>query len=496
MSKYILVIDQGTTSSRAAIFDSKGQRLAMKGSEFKQLYPKPGWFEHDPLEIWEVSLQAMRDTVAEAGIRAEEIAGIGITNKRETTVVWNKNTGKPYYNAIVWACRRGSECCTNLIDKGYTDLVNEKTGLIIDATYSASKIKWIMDEVEGVRDDMEKGEVLFGTIDTWLLWNLTKGKVHATDPSNASRTLLYNIFDMKWDDEILEVLDIPKNILPEVKDTVGIFGYSDKSILGVEIPISGIAGDQQAALFGQACFKVGDAKNTYGTSNVPLVYIGDKTIKSEKGLLTLAWSIDNKPYYAVGASILTTGAAVKWLRDGLELIEDTPDSENLAKSVDGTEGVYFVPAFQGLAAPHWDMYARGMIVGITAGVNKAHIVRATLDSIAYQTKDLLVQIEKETGIKVNELKVDGGAANNDYLMQFQSDILDVPVIKPLDVETTSLGVAYLAGLGVGVWENLDEIEKMWKSKSEYKPNMKEEKVEELYEGWQRAVDFSRGWVKH
>ena len=495
MANYILVMDQGTTSSRAAIFNERGERLAMESMGFDQIYPKPGWFEHDATAIWNVTLEVSRKAIKKANLVASDICAIGITNQRETTTIWDKNTGRPVYNAIVWACRRGDATCSDLIDRGYEETVNKKTGLVIDATYSATKIKWILDNVDGVRERAEKGELIFGTIDTWLLWNLTKGRVHATDPSNASRTMLYNVYDLEWDDELLELLDIPKNILPEVKDSVGVFGYADKEWFGHEIPITGITGDQQAALFGQACNEPGDAKNTYGTSCVPLMFIGDKPVYSEKGLLTLAWGIDGKAEYSTGASILTAGAAVQWLRDGLKIIKSTPESETLARSVSDTAGVYFVPAFQGLAAPHWDMYARGMIIGITAGVTDAHIARATLDSMAYQTRDLLDQMEKETGTKLRSLKVDGGAANNDYLMQFQADILNVPVIRPADVETTSLGTAYLAGLGAGIWKDRNELKDLWKAEKTFYPNMDEATREELYEGWKRAVEFSKGWIQ-
>lgn len=495
MAKYVLVMDQGTTSSRAAIFNEKGERVAMDNKDFKQIYPKPGWFEHDGNEIWDVTLEVSRNAIKKANLTGKDIAAIGITNQRETTTIWEKETGKPIYNSIVWACRRGSAICSDLIDKGYGETFNKKTGLVIDATYSATKIKWILDNVSGARERAEKGELLFGTIDTWLLWNLTKGKVHATDPSNASRTMLYNVYDLKWDDELLNILGLPKNIFPEVKDSIGIFGYADKEWFGHEIPISGIAGDQQAALFGQACNEPGDAKNTYGTSAVPLMFVGDKPVYSEKGLLTLAWGINGKAQYSAGASILTAGAAVQWLRDGLKIIKSTPESEELARSVEDTAGVYFVPAFQGLAAPHWDMYARGMIIGITAGTTAAHITKATLDSMAYQTKDLLDQMEKETGTKLTSLKVDGGAANNDYLMQFQADILNVPVIRPADVETTSLGAAYLAGLGVGIWKDQNELKELWKAEKTFYPNMDEATRENLYNGWKRAVEFSKGWIE-
>lgn len=493
---YILVIDEGTTSSRAAIFDKNGKRISFKGSDFKQYFPKSGWHEQDPLEILEVTEKAMKDAIENANLKVSDISAIGITNQRETTVIWNKKTGKPYYNAIVWACRRGADYCQSLIDQGLNDFINDKTGLIIDATYSASKIRWIIDNVEGVKEDIKKGEVLFGTIDTWLLWNLTGKKVHATDPTNASRTMLYNIFDLKWDKEILQKLEIPESILPEVRDTIDDFGYVEEKRFGKKIPVLSLVGDQQASLFGQTCFNVGDCKNTYGTSNVPLVYIGDKTIKSDKGLLTLAWSLDKKAYYAVGASILTTGEVMKWLKDKLKLYDDHKKMTQEIEDLKDSNGVYFVPAFQGLGAPHWDMYARGMIIGLSSGADRRHLIKAGLDSIAYQTKDLLDQIEKETGIKVSNMKVDGGASNNDYLMQFQSSLLDIPIYRPYDTETTSLGAAYLTGIKAGIWKDKKEVEALWKSESKFRPNEKAKEVRDTYKDWLKAVRYSKGWMKN
>lgn len=493
---YILVIDEGTTSTRAAIYNKNGKRIALASKNIENFYPKPGWQEQDPIEIWAGCLGTIREAISLAKIEVRDIAGLGITNQRETTVLRNKKTGKPYYNAVVRSCRRGSDFCSKLIKKGVNAEINEKTGLVIDATYSASKIRWILDNVKGVKEDIKKGEVLFGTIDTWLLRNLTGGMVHATDPSNASRTMLYNIFENRWDDALLKLIGIDNSLLPEVRNTIDDFGRIKKDYLGYEIPIVSICGDQQSALFGQACFNVGDCKNTYGTSNVPLVYIGEKSIKSERGLLTLAWMMDNKPYYAVGASILTTGEVIKRFRDKLNLIYDAEESEDFARSVKDTNGVYFVPAFQGLGAPHWDMYARGMIIGLTSGANKAHLVKAGLDSIAYQTKDLLDQIEKETGIEIKNMKVDGGASNNDYLMQFQADLLDIPVVRPSDTETTALGSAYLAGLGSGIWKDLDEIQKLWKASFTFVPSEKRHEIQDGYVDWQRAVEFSKGWLNH
>lgn len=495
MEKFLLVLDQGTTSSRATIYNEKGDKVSYVNKEFKQYYPKPGWVEHDPEEIIRTTFDVARLAIEKAGITANNISGIGITNQRETTVIWDKNSGKPVYNAIVWGCRRTTEICKKLMDDQHGKMINEKTGLVIDPVYSGTKIRWILDNVDGVKDQVEKGNILFGTIDTWLLWNLTKGKVHATDYSNASRTMLLNIHEGKWDEELLNMLNIPRNILPEVKNSIDQFGYADKDVFGAEIPITGIAGDQQAALFGQACFEAGEAKCTYGTSNVPLVFLGNKVIPSEKGLITLAWGIDNKISYAMGASIFTTGSAVKWLRDNLELVESAAETEELAKSVEDTQGIYFVTAFQGLGAPHWDMYARGMLIGITAGVTKAHVARATLESIAYQTRDQIEAIAVESGTKVKILKVDGGAVVNDYLMQFQADILNIPVVRPKDIETTSLGAAFLAGLGAGVWKSFDEVKKICEIEKTFYPQMDEETREELYDGWKRAVEFSKGWLK-
>lgn len=494
MTRYILVLDQGTTSSRATVYNDLGEKIAISQKEFKQYYPKPGWFEHNPLEIWDSVLSTAREVLEKAGLEGKDISALGITNQRETTTIWEKSTGQPVYNSIVWGCRRGTDFCKELIDAGYSDVFNEKTGLVIDPTYSASKIRWILDNVDGVKEKAESGEVIFGTVDTWLLWNLTKGKVHATDYSNASRTLLFNVKTGEWDDELLGYAGLPKQIFPEVKSSIGLFGYTDPSLFGAEIPITGIAGDQHAALFGQACFDEGDAKNTYGTSNVPMMYIGKEPIKSEKGLLSLAWHMDGEISYCMGASILTTGSAVQWLRDGIKIVKSSAETETLAKSVDDTLGVYFVPAFQGLAAPHWDMYARGMIIGLTAGVTEAHIARATLESIAYQTRDLIEEMERESGKKLRVLKVDGGATVNDYLMQFQADILDCIVERPADIETTSLGAAYMAGLGVGIWKSTDELKAIWKCDKRYYPNMDPKKREELYAGWKRAVEFAKGWL--
>lgn len=494
MDKFILVLDQGTTSSRATIYNNRGEKVAFVNREFPQYFPKPGWVEHDAEQIIDVTFDVARLAIDKAGLTANNLSAIGITNQRETTVMWDKNTGKPVYHAIVWGCRRTTEICKKLMDDGYGKLINEKTGLVIDPVYSGTKIRWILDHVPGVKENVEKGNILFGTIDTWVLWNLTKGKVHATDQSNASRTMLLNIHEGKWDEELLNMLDIPRNILPEIRNSIDNYGYSDEGIFGAEIPITGIAGDQQAALFGQGCFSEGEAKCTYGTSNVPLVFLGNKVIPSEKGLITLAWGIENKISYAMGASIFTTGSAVKWLRDDLEIVESSAETETLANSVPDTQGVYFVTAFQGLGAPHWDMYARGMLIGLTAGVKKAHIARATLESIAYQTRDLIEAIANESGTKVKILKVDGGAVVNDYLMQFQADILNVPVERPMDIETTSLGAAFMAGMGAGVWTSFDELKAICKIDKTFYPQMDEATREELYSGWKRAVEYSKGWL--
>lgn len=491
---YILVLDQGTTSSRATVYNEKGEKIALEQQEFEQYYPKPGWWEQDPMDIVNTVITTSKTALKKAGVKAEDVDAVGITNQRETTVIWDKETGVPVHNAIVWGCRRTADICKDLIADTRSPMVNEKTGLVIDATYSASKIRWLFENVEGLKERADKGELLFGTIDTWLIYNLTNKKVHATDYSNASRTMLFNVKKGEWDKDLLEYVGVPECILPEVKPSVGYFGDTDASIYGAPIKITGVAGDQHAALFGQACFDDGDAKNTYGTSNVPMMYIGNNPIQSDKGLLSLAWEMDDEISYCMGASILTTGSAVQWLRDKVHIINNAAESEEMAKSVEDTMGVYFVPAFSGLAAPHWDMDARGMIIGLTAGVTDAHIARATLESIAYQTRDLIDEIEKESGVKLKVLKVDGGATVNNYLLQFQADILNCVVERPTDIETTSLGAAYMAGLGVGVWKNTDELKAIWKCDKRFTPQMDEETREELYAGWKRAVAFSRGWL--
>ncbi len=493
--KYIMALDQGTTSSRCIIFDNKGEIVKIAQKEFEQIYPKPGWVEHDAMEIWGSQSGVMREAVDAAGIEPEEIAAIGITNQRETTVVWDKKTGKPIYNAIVWQCRRTSEICDELKEKGLTNKIKEKTGLIIDAYFSATKVKWILDNVEGARERSEKGELLFGTVDTWLIWKLTGGKIHVTDYSNASRTMMYNINTLEWDKEILEELNIPEKMLPEVKESSCVYGYTDSGLFAdVKIPISGCAGDQQSALFGQNCFEEGTAKNTYGTGCFLLMNTGEKLVKSENGLLTtISWGVNGKVEYALEGSIFMGGASVQWLRDELRMIKTSSDSEKYASRVEDTNGVYVVPAFTGLGAPYWDMYARGAIVGLTRGAKKEHIIRATLESIAYQTKDVLEAMQNDSGMELKALKVDGGASNNNFLMQFQSDILNVKIDRPKIVETTALGAAYLAGLAVGFFESKEDIKKKWICDREFSPKMDKEKREKNYKGWKKAVQRSFAW---
>ena len=495
--KYIMALDQGTTSSRAILFDKEGNIVATSQKEFTQFYPKVGWVEHNPMEIWGSQSGVMRDVLETNSIRPEEVCAIGITNQRETTIVWEKSTGKPVYNAIVWQCRRTSEICDELKEKGYEKLIKDKTGLILDAYFSATKIKWILDNVEGAREKAENGELLFGTVDTWLIWNLTRGKVHVTDYTNAARTMLYNIKELKWDDEILEILDIPKSMLPDVKPSSYVYGHTDEGMLsGAQIPIAGCAGDQQAALFGQTCFEEGSAKNTYGTGCFMLMNTGENIVESKHGLLTtIAWGVDGKVEYALEGSIFIGGASIQWLRDELRVLYDAKQSEFYANSVKDTNGVYVVPAFAGLGAPYWDMYARGAIMGLTRGANRAHLVRATLESIAYQVKDVLNAMQEDSGLKLKDLRVDGGASSNNFLMQFQSDILDVNIDRPKVVETTALGAAYLAGLAVEFYNNKDEIKKSWIIDREFIPNMSDDKRNLLYKGWKKAVSRSLLWAK-
>lgn len=492
--KYVLALDQGTTSSRAIIFDHDGKVISVSQKEFTQIYPKPGWVEHNPIEILTSQIEVAKEAIEKANIEPKDIVAIGITNQRETTVVWEKSSGKPVYNAIVWQCRRTAPICDELKNQGLSEIIKEKTGLVIDAYFSATKVKWILDNIEGVRERAEKGEVLFGTVDTWLIWNLTKGKVHITDYSNASRTMLFNIHKLNWDEDILKILNIPRVILPEVKNSSFLYGYAHKDIFGIEIPISGDAGDQQSALFGQACFKPGMVKNTYGTGCFILMNTGEKAFSSKLGLITtIAWGINNKVEYALEGSIFITGAAIQWLRDGLKIIQNAQETESLALSVPDSGGVYVVPAFVGLGAPYWDMYARGLIIGITRGIKREHIVRATLESIAYQTKDVLDSMKQDSGIDLKSLRVDGGAVVNNFLMQFQADILGVPVERPLINETTALGTAYLAGLAVGFWKDQKEIEELWKVEKRFIPQMSPEEREKLYRGWKKAVSRSLNW---
>ena len=497
MGKYVMALDAGTTSNRCILFNEKGEICSVAQKEFTQYFPKPGWVEHDANEIWSTQLGVAVEAMQKIGATAEDIAGIGITNQRETTIVWDKNTGEPVYHAIVWQCRRTSEYCDTLKEKGLQDTYRKKTGLIIDAYFSGTKLKWILDEVEGVRERAEKGELLFGTVESWLIWKLTKGAVHVTDYSNASRTMLYNIYDLKWDDDILEELNIPKCMLPEVKPSSCVYGMADSSFFGGEIPIAGAAGDQQAALFGQTCFKAGEAKNTYGTGCFMLMNTGEMPVVSKNDLVTtIAWGLDGKVYYALEGSIFVAGAAIQWLRDELHIIDTAPDSEYMATKVKDTNGCYVVPAFTGLGAPYWDQYARGTIVGITRGVNKYHIIRATLESLAYQTNDVLKAMQNDAGITLSSLKVDGGACANNFLMQFQADIIGAPVKRPICVETTAMGAAYLAGLAVGYWASKEEVVKNWKISKIFEPNMSEERRKELVDGWDKAVKYSFGWAKN
>jgi glycerol kinase len=495
--KYIMSLDQGTTSSRAILFDHDGNIVGVAQKEFTQIYPKGGWVEHDAMEIWGTQIGVVKEVLERTGIKADEIAAIGITNQRETTVVWDKNTGKPIHNAIVWQCRRTAAICDELKDRGLEKTIREKTGLVVDAYFSGTKIKWILDNVHGAREKAENGELLFGNIDTWLIWNLTRGKVHVTDYTNASRTMIYNINELKWDEELLKELDIPEVMLPEVKPSSYVYGSTSPELFdGVQIPISGDAGDQQAALFGQACFEEGMAKNTYGTGCFMLMNTGEKLVKSDNGLLTtIAWGVDGKVEYALEGSIFIAGAAVQWLRDELKIVYNAEQSEFYANSVEDTNGVYVVPAFTGLGAPYWDMYARGSIMGLTRGSKREHVVRATLESIAYQTKDVLNAMQEDSKIELKALKVDGGASANNFLMQFQSDILDVPVNRPKVIETTALGAAYLAGLAVGFWSSKEEIKSTWNMDKEFTSNMSEERRNKLYRGWQKAVKRALEWEK-
>ncbi|MCP8617637.1 glycerol kinase GlpK [Salirhabdus salicampi] len=493
MGKYILALDQGTTSSRAILFNHDGEIVETAQKEFEQFFPKPGWVEHDAEEIWTSILACISEVLRKADANPTDVAGIGITNQRETTVVWDKHTGKPVYKALVWQSRQTADICNELNNQGYGDLFREKTGLLIDAYFSGTKVKWVLDNVEGAREKANNGDLLFGTIDTWLVYKLSGGKAHVTDYSNASRTLMFNIYDLQWDDELLDILTVPKNMLPEVRQSSEVYAKTvDYHFFGHEVPIAGIAGDQQAALFGQACFETGMAKNTYGTGCFMLMNTGDKGVPSKHGLLTtLAWGIDGKVEYALEGSIFVAGSAIQWLRDGLRLIESAPETEGLATSVDSTDGVYLVPAFVGLGTPYWDSDARGAVFGLTRGTTKEHFVRATLESLTYQTRDVLDAMEADSGIDLKTLRVDGGAVKNNFLMQFQSDILGVPVDRPVVQETTALGAAYLAGLAVGYWKDKEEIAKQWKNERTFTNELSEEKRNELYDGWKKAVKATR-----
>nr|WP_320025105.1 glycerol kinase GlpK [uncultured Acetobacterium sp.] len=492
MKKYILSLDAGTTSSRAILFNHDSEIVSVAQKEFTQIYPKAGWVEHDAMEIWATQSGVVTEAMSKIGATAEDIAAIGITNQRETTVVWDRKTGEPIYNAIVWQCRRTAAFCDELKARGLEDYVRENTGLVIDAYFSGTKINWILNNVPGARERAEKGELAFGTVDTWLIWKLTDGKVHVTDYSNASRTMAFNIKTLKWDEKMLKELDIPASMLPEVRPSSAVYGTT--ALYGTEIPIAGAAGDQQAALFGQACFDPGMAKNTYGTGCFMLMNTGDKPVKSNSGLITtIAWGLDGEVDYALEGSIFVAGAAIQWLRDEMRLVDSSPDSEFYCNKVADTNGVYMVPAFVGLGAPHWDMYARGAILGLTRGANKAHLIRATVESLAYQTKDVLDAMEKDSNIKLAALKVDGGACANDFLMQFQADILGVPVDRPSIVETTAMGAAYLAGLAVKFWDGKADVTAAWKLDRSFNPAMDADVRAKLYAGWLKAVECSKGW---
>ena len=494
MSKYIISFDQGTTSSRAILFDHQGQMQATAQKEFQQIFPKPGWVEHDPLEIWSTQMGVATEAISMKGLSVNDIAAIGITNQRETTVVWNKTTGQPIYNAIVWQDRRTADFCDTLKKQGHSNIVQEKTGLVIDAYFSGTKINWILDNVKGARDLANKGELIFGTIDTWLVWKLTNGKVHVTDVTNASRTMLFNIHTLQWDTELLAMLHIPISMLPEVKSSSEVYGYTTQLFAHHEIPIAGIAGDQQSALFGQMCTSAGMVKNTYGTGCFMLMHTGENAVRSKNNLLTtIALQINGHTYYALEGSVFIGGAVVQWLRDGLHLIRNSSEVESLAQQVEQTDGVYVVPAFAGLGAPYWNQHARGTIVGITRGTSSAHIARAALESIAFQSYDLLKAMEADAGIPIAELRVDGGATHNNLLMQFQSDIVNTKVTRPTMVETTASGAAYLAGLAVGFWKDIEELRLKWKVDQTFTPVIKEEKRNECIQGWQRAIKATNNW---
>ncbi|MEG2393719.1 MAG: glycerol kinase GlpK [Ruthenibacterium sp.] len=495
MSKYIMALDQGTTSSRAILFDNEQNIVELAQREFPQIYPQQGWVEHDPMEIWSSQYAVMMEVVAKSGVNARDIAAIGITNQRETTILWDRDTGRPIYNAIVWQCRRTAPIVDDLVQQGLEKHIRETTGLVPDAYFSGTKIKWILDHVDGARARAARGEILFGTVDTWLLWKLTDGKVHITDRTNASRTMLYDIHKLDWDDTLLKALDIPRAMLPEVHDSSEVYGTA--SIGGVDVPVAGIAGDQQAALFGQCCFDAGEAKNTYGTGCFLLMNTGTKACRSENGLLTtIAASAGGKVQYALEGSVFVGGAVIQWIRDEMRFINESRDAEYYAQKVEDTGGVYIVPAFTGLGAPYWDMYARGAIVGITRGTTREHLIRAAQESIAYQSADLVHAMEKDTGIAIREMKVDGGASRDRFLMQFQADILGKAVRRPMIRETTGLGAAYLAGLATGVWTGLDDLRALWTHDVQFEPNMDAARRETLLKGWHKAVGRSMDWAEH
>ncbi|MBR3645148.1 MAG: glycerol kinase GlpK [Lachnospiraceae bacterium] len=496
MEKYIMALDQGTTSSRCILFNKNGEAVAQKNVEFEQIFPKPGWVEHNPENIWLSQYQAMKLTMDEADITPDQVEAIGITNQRETTIVWDKDTGKPVYNAIVWQCRRTSDIINVLVDEGYSDLIRDKTGLVPDAYFSGSKIKWILDNVEGARENADKGKLLFGTVDTWLMWKLSGGTIHATDYTNASRTMIYNIYDLKWDEELLSMLSVPQSMLPQVLPSSGIFGYTDETLFGAKVPICGVAGDQQAALFGQCCFNKGDIKNTYGTGCFLLMNTGKEPIKSEHGLITtLAAATDGGVNYALEGSVFVAGAAIQWLRDQLRVIENAPQSEYLASQVEDTDGVYVVPAFTGMGAPYWEPDARGIIVGLTRGTSREHMVRATLESLAYQSFDLVKSMEKDLGEELHQINVDGGACANNLLMQFQADILGMKVLRPGVIETTGLGAAYLAGLATGYWKDANELLSNRCVDKVFDDKMSKEMVADKIKGWHKAVKCALAYAK-
>ncbi len=497
MNQYILALDQGTTSSRAVVFDKKGTIISVAQKEFTQLFPKPGWVEHDPDEIWSTQAGMAAEAVSKKGIKASQLAAIGITNQRETVVVWDKNTGEPVYNAIVWQDKRTADYCDELKKAGKSQLIREKTGLVIDSYFSGTKVKWILDNVEGAREKAEAGDLVLGTIDTWLIWKMTDGELHITDVTNACRSMLFNINTMDWDDELLELLTIPKSMLPEVKQSSEVYGHTSGSLFATKIPIAGIAGDQQAALFGQMCTQQGMVKNTYGTGCFMLMNIGDQPIVSENNLLTtVAWKINGKTTYALEGSIFIAGAVVQWLRDSLNIIKTSSEVEKLASSVESSDGVIFVPAFAGLGAPHWNQKAQGTIFGLTRGSTDAHIARAALESIAYQTMDILKAMEADSGISIQELRVDGGATVNDMLMQFQADVLNTVTVRPKIVETTVMGAAYLAGLAVGYWESPEEIQNIWETDVHFNPTKERKAIDEGIKGWYRAIKALEYWTEN